>query len=144
FLFFCRGFKIVGPFVTMIYTMLAGDLLRFVTIYFVFIMGFSQAYYVIFTSFNKSESCQTNQMPNAAESVLMMFIVSLGNFGDLYSALECTDHEITGKVMFMMFMAVVALLLINLLIAMMGNTYEVIAEMKNEWMRQVRWYIFFP
>lgn len=38
----CRGFKTVGPFVTMIYTMLVGDLLRFVTIYFVFIMGFSQ------------------------------------------------------------------------------------------------------
>lgn len=34
-------------------------------------------------------------------------------------------------------MAIVSLLLINLLIAMMGNTYERIAEMKNEWMRQV-------
>jgi len=41
-LFSDRGFKTVGPFVTMIYTMLVGDLLRFVTIYFVFVMGFSQ------------------------------------------------------------------------------------------------------
>ncbi|XP_068237254.1 transient receptor potential cation channel subfamily V member 5 [Palaemon carinicauda] len=137
FLFFCRGFKTVGPMVTMIYTMLVGDLLRFVTIYFVFIMGFSQAYYVIFSSFQKGTStCSSNPMPTAAESVMQMFIMSLGNFGDIYSALECTDHEVTGKVLFMIFMAIVALLLINLLIAMMGNTYERIAEMKNEWMRQ--------
>lgn len=33
-------------------------------------------------------------------------------------------------------MGVVAVLLINLLIAMMGNTYTKIAETKNEWQRQ--------
>ena len=32
---------------------------------------------------------------------------------------------------------VVYVLLINLLIAMMGDTYTRIAEIKNEWMRQV-------
>jgi len=42
FLFFCRGFKIVGPFVVMIYKMLKGDLLRFFTIYLIFMIGFSQ------------------------------------------------------------------------------------------------------
>ncbi|XP_047499811.1 transient receptor potential cation channel subfamily V member 3-like [Penaeus chinensis] len=138
FLFFCRGFKTVGPMVTMIYTMLVGDLLRFVTIYFVFIMGFSQAYYILFASHRISDKsvCSSNPMPTAAESVMQMFIMSLGNFGDIYPSLECTDHEVTGKVLFMIFMAIVALLLINLLIAMMGNTYERIAEMKNEWMRQ--------
>ena len=35
FLFFCRGFKSTGPFVTMIYRMLAADLLRFGIIYFI-------------------------------------------------------------------------------------------------------------
>lgn len=37
-----RGFKTVGPFVVMIYRMLKGDLIRFVSIYLVFVMGFSQ------------------------------------------------------------------------------------------------------
>ena len=37
-----RGFKKVGPFVVMIYRMILGDLLRFVTIYLVFVLGFSQ------------------------------------------------------------------------------------------------------
>jgi hypothetical protein len=31
----------------------------------------------------------------------------------------------------------VTVLLVNLLIAMMGNTYSEIASIKNEWMRQV-------
>ncbi|XP_067208826.1 transient receptor potential cation channel subfamily V member 5 isoform X2 [Linepithema humile] len=44
FLFFCRGFKTVGPFVVMIYRMIMGDLLRFVSIYLVFVMGFSQVH----------------------------------------------------------------------------------------------------
>jgi hypothetical protein len=37
-----RGVKIVGPFVIMIYRMITGDLLRFVTIYAIFAIGFSQ------------------------------------------------------------------------------------------------------
>ena len=36
-----------------------------------------------------------------------------------------------------LFLAVVVVLLVNLLIAMMGDTYTKIAEIKNEWMRQV-------
>lgn len=48
FLFFCRGFKTVGPFVVMIYRMIMGDLLRFVCIYLVFVMGFSQGKHVAF------------------------------------------------------------------------------------------------
>lgn len=41
-----RGFKTVGPFVVMIYRMVMGDLLRFVSIYMVFVMGFSQGEWV--------------------------------------------------------------------------------------------------
>lgn len=35
-------------------------------------------------------------------------------------------------------MGIVAILLINMLIAMMGNTYQKIAETRNEWQRQVK------
>ena len=47
-LLFCRGFKLTGPFVSMIYRMIANDLIRFYSIFFIFVMGFSQAYYIIF------------------------------------------------------------------------------------------------
>ena len=43
----------------------------------------------------------------------------------------------SGKIHFFIFIAIVVILLLNLLIAMMGDTYAKIAEIKNEWMRQV-------
>ncbi|XP_065339476.1 transient receptor potential cation channel subfamily V member 5 [Cloeon dipterum] len=133
FLFFCRGFKTVGPFVVMIYRMLKGDLIRFVSIYLVFVMGFSQAYYIIFLSY---EMQSANPLPNPIESIMAMFLMSLTSFGDYYPQFEKTTHETGSKFMFVLFMAIVAILLVNMLIAMMGNTYQKIAETKNEWQRQ--------
>ena len=51
FFFYYRGFKLTGPFVIMIYRMLAADLLKFGVMYSIFIMGFAQCkYYIILTS----------------------------------------------------------------------------------------------
>ena len=55
FLFFCRGFKLVGPMVIMVYRMLAQDIVRFGSVFFIFVMGFSQGYFVLFQSFDTSE-----------------------------------------------------------------------------------------
>ena len=52
--FLTRALQIVGPFVIMIYRMIAKDLLRFFVIYLIFIMGYSQAYYIIFQTYNGS------------------------------------------------------------------------------------------
>ena len=132
FLFFCRGFKTTGPFVIMIYRMMAADLIRFVTIYFIFVMGFSQAYYIIFQSYEG----ESHPMATPMESVIAIFIMSLGNFGNTWDELDNTDHDIIGKIHSFLFLAIVVVLLVNLLIAMMGDTYTKIAEIKNEWMRQ--------
>ena len=101
-------------------------------------------------------------MPSAIESIIGIFIMSLGNFGDYWDGLEDTGHEFAGQVLkstirmtkslrkfyynnwylhfqahAFLFLAIVYVLLVNLLIAMMGDTYTRIAEIKNEWMRQV-------
>ena len=67
--------------------------------------------------------------------------MSLGNFGDNWDALEFTHHKLAGEICCFVFLALAFILLINLLIAMMGDTYCKIAEIKNEWMRQVQWFI---
>ncbi|XP_012217412.1 transient receptor potential cation channel subfamily V member 5 isoform X1 [Linepithema humile] len=142
FLFFCRGFKTVGPFVVMIYRMIMGDLLRFVSIYLVFVMGFSQAFYIIFLSFDNPntpegiDDTMTNPMSSPVESVLAMFLMSMTNFGDYFGTFDRTEHEFEAKLLFVLYMAIVAILLVNMLIAMMGNTYQKIAETRNEWQRQ--------
>lgn len=125
FLFFCRGFKTVGPFVVMIYRMVMGDLLRFVCIYMVFVIGFSQAYYIVFLTFDNSEleegilrrkfqqkklicknltlllgedGPEINPISSPMESFISMFLMSLGNFGDYYAGMEYTKHEMNAKV----------------------------------------------
>nr|XP_011445419.2 transient receptor potential cation channel subfamily V member 5 isoform X11 [Crassostrea gigas] len=130
FLFFCRGFKIVGPFVVMIYNMIAGDLLRWIIIYLVFIIGFSQAMYIIFLNVPGSP------FNNPVEAVMCMFMMSLGEFGDYYESFSQTNHPILSKIIFMIYMIMVTLLLVNMLIAMMGNTYQLVNETQKEWFRQ--------
>ena len=103
-------------------------------------MGFSQAYYIIFLSFEPPEDAQPpedeNPMDSAMESVITNFIMSLGGFGAYWGLLEFTDYPMAGKIHCFLFLAIVYVLLVNLLIAMMGDTYTRIAEIKNEWMRQ--------
>ena len=76
-------------------------------------------------------------MPNSVESILAVFLMSLGDVGFIWEGVVNTNHEIIGKINFFIFIAIVVILLLNLLIAMMGDTYAKIAEIKNEWMRQV-------
>lgn len=86
----------------MIYRMVMGDLLRFVTIYFIFVMGFSQAYYIVFCTFHhdpeEGEEEVENPIPSGMESFIAMFLMSLANFGDYYAGTEHTAHEMEAKV----------------------------------------------
>ena len=87
----------------MIYRMVVGDLLRFVCIYMVFVMGFSQAYYILFLTYDNSdveegEEPELNPISSPMESFISMFLMSLGNFGDYYGGMEFTNHEIEAKV----------------------------------------------
>ena len=89
-------FKTVGPFVVMIYRMLSGDLLRFVTIYLIFVMGFSQAYYIIFLSYHRKG--EPNPVATPAEAIVAMFMASLANFQNLYENFKYTKHANLAKV----------------------------------------------
>ena len=117
--------------------MMAADLLRFCIIYFIFVMGFSQAYYIIFISYVEDpEEGEENPMSTPMESVITNFIMSLGGFGNYWGLLANTTHTMAGRVLCVIFLLLVYLLLVNLLIAMMGDTYGQVAAIKNEWMRQ--------
>ena len=117
--------------------MLASDLLKFCIIYFIFIMGFSQAYYIIFQSYvPDATDGEDNPMESPIESIITNFIMSLGGFGGVWGLSGNTDHAMSAKLHCVIFLLVVYLLLVNLLIAMMGDTYGAVAEIKNEWIRQ--------
>ena len=62
-------------------------------------MHFS-AYYIIFQSYRVEDDDENDDhlMPTPVESFLKVFIMSLGNFGDIWDALEFTNHTIAGEV----------------------------------------------
>ena len=122
----------------MIYRMIATDLLRFTIIYSVFVLGFSQSFFIIFKSYSGEViTGNDNPMGTPAESVLENFQLSLGNnLGSLWKGFRYTKHNIAAKIQCCMFLMLVTVLLINLLIAMMSETYTKIAAIKNEWIRQ--------
>ncbi|GMR47654.1 hypothetical protein PMAYCL1PPCAC_17849, partial [Pristionchus mayeri] len=127
FLFFCRGFKAVGPFVLMLYKIILRDLIRFLLIYLVIVIGFSQAFYIIFLGYKREGSKDEQKesiMRNVPESYVRMFIMSLTEFATFFEQLEDCELTVLGKIMFVIYMLLVTILLINMLIASMTNTYQ--------------------
>ncbi|CAF3827144.1 unnamed protein product [Rotaria sordida] len=134
FFFFCRGFRSTGPFVVMIYTMIRGDLLRFCLIFFVFMVGFSQALHVLFVRIE----CE-NDFATVIKTFFRMFCVTLQQIADAYKNFYLhpnTGIQVIGKICFVTYLVTAAVLLVNMLIAMMGNTYAMVNERKKEWLRQ--------
>ncbi|XP_786430.2 transient receptor potential cation channel subfamily V member 5 [Strongylocentrotus purpuratus] len=129
FLFFLRVYALVGPFIFMIYKMIQGDLLKFLLLYLIFFIGFSQAMHIVFLS---SVGAETNFI----DSAVNMFVMSLGEFGDVYEKFDETRYPHMAKFLFFVYMVLVTLLLVNMLIAMMGNTFSTIANADYEWQRQ--------
>ncbi|XP_041477410.1 transient receptor potential cation channel subfamily V member 5-like [Lytechinus variegatus] len=129
FLFFLRVYALVGPFIFMIYKMIQGDLLKFLLLYLIFFIGFSQAMHIVFLSSMGAET-------NFIDSAVNMFVMSLGEFGDVYEEFDRTRYPHMAKFLFFVYMVLVTLLLVNMLIAMMGNTFSTIANADYEWQRQ--------
>lgn len=133
-LFFARGTKLTGPFVTMIYKMLSGDLFRFAIIYCIFLVGFTQGFYVLFRDVPQDNS-EASRFSSLIETILTLFQMTLGEFK--YEAFNTSRYTPLTKIVFAIFMILMPILLLNMLIAMMGNTYnQVIAKSEKEWRMQ--------
>lgn len=105
----------------MIYKMLATDMLRFCMIFVTFLVGFSQAFFVLFSF----------EGPNGVlDSLLLCFKAMLGevDFDSKFS--------IIPTLFMVVYIIVVAILLFNLLIAMMGDTYTNVNEAAD-----AQWYL---
>lgn len=75
-------------------------------------------------------------MSHVPESYIRMFLMSLTEFSVLFQHLELCKLANLGKFMFIIYMLLVTMLLINLLIAMMTNTYTEVSASSLEWLRQ--------
>lgn len=137
----------------MIYSMITGDMLTFGMIYTIVLFGFSQSFYYLYKGFPNVKNSLYNTYPT---TWMALFQITMGNYdvikaapsrkncrfkalGFQYQELMHTSHPSVSKTVFVLFMVFVPILLLNMLIAMMGNTYaHVIEQSEKEWMKQVR------
>ena len=135
FLFFCRGVKILGPFVLLICRVILSDLIKFGIIYLIFVLGFSQSFYIIFSSYHgnneQSTKCRPgNPLKSISESIMNTILMSLNDFDRITCHFDQTSHSSLSNIMFLLYMPISAVLLINLFIAMIGQLTLTITIMK--------------
>lgn len=116
-LFFLLGYQQTGPIVVMMQKMFVQDVMLFVIIYGVFLLGFAQAFYIELGEtgwgafLNRIQSCFSTMLGDI-------------NFDEYKEA----QHPILSTFLITFYIVVISVMLLNLLIAMMGDTYSKICE----------------
>ncbi|TKR60912.1 hypothetical protein L596_028093 [Steinernema carpocapsae] len=145
FLYYSRAIKFVGPFVLMVYTIIMQDMVRFFIIYAIFLIGFSQGFFLVFLHCERERNLKHQHVENIlsdpSESLLRLFVMTIGEFTVFYRELNACQKDahlmtIFGKIMFVVFELFVSIMQFNMLIAMMTRTYEMIFRTQKEWKRQ--------
>jgi hypothetical protein len=71
------------------------------------------------------------------QSFFDCLVMSVRNTYLSYPDLVLAKYAYQGRILLVCFLVIVAVILINLLIAMMAHTYNHTTELKREWLRQV-------
>ncbi|GMF39697.1 unnamed protein product [Phytophthora fragariaefolia] len=125
--FFLLGFRTTGPFVIMILRMIANDIVRFFLVYNAVLIGFSQAIYVVHDG-----RVGPRALFLRMRTLLVMGFTGEVNYDDNYGS--GGRMNAFTQVLVLCYVILVMIILVNLLIAMMGNTYsEVLEESEQRW-----------
>ncbi|CAF0985740.1 unnamed protein product [Didymodactylos carnosus] len=145
-LFFGRIYVLTGAFIVMIFEMITGDIATFGVIYLIVITTFGHVFFLLFRDTTEGGSCD-RIVPNSTcgndntcsyknfEAWMTMVHFTMGEFD--FSKFDVTHYAFLVKSLFIVFMILTPILLLNMLIASMGNTYQrVIAISEKERQRQ--------
>eukprot|EP01064_Diplonema_japonicum_P034803 TRINITY_DN7341_c0_g2_i1.p1 TRINITY_DN7341_c0_g2~~TRINITY_DN7341_c0_g2_i1.p1 ORF type:complete len:1117 (+),score=263.17 TRINITY_DN7341_c0_g2_i1:54-3353(+) len=129
------GFRGTGPFVVMIWKMLGSDLIRFLIIFAAFLMGFTQALYLLVSKYGAQHFLRR---------MMGCFVALLGQ-ADVSSLIieeDSSNFPIISTALLLIYVLMVSILLLNLLIAMMTTTYSKIYDESDkvwnlEWARLI-------
>jgi transient receptor potential cation channel subfamily V protein 6 len=128
--FFLLGFRTTGPFVIMILRMIANDVVRFLLVYSAVLVGFSQAIYVVHDG-----RVGPHALLVRMRTLLVMGFTGEVNYDDNYGS--GGRMNAFTQVLVLCYVILVMIILVNLLIAMMGNTYsEVLEESEQRWVAE--------
>lgn len=96
----------------------------------------------MFKSYNRQATeagpaqSEENHFVNLFDGIISMHMMALNEFGIVFDQFQGTRYNKLAKFMFCIYMILVSILLINMLIAMLGKTYQDIASQPNESLRQ--------
>ncbi len=128
-----RAIKLTGPFVTMVFSMITGDMFTFSIIYIIILFGFSQAFY-----FMEKNIPSPNNWRKYPTTWVALFQMTLGDYE--YEDFSDSNYPLMAKFFFVIFEILMPILLLNMLIAMMANTYAAVTEKsEKEFLKQVSW-----
>ena len=120
---FTQGFKGIHHFSRMIKHIIIRDIIRFLTVYFIFLLAFSSAFYALFQACHEVAT----EYPNTLHVMFLAFNLMLG-VGDIDDITANFDDRNLSTVpinlVYVVYMIMSAVLLLNLLIAMMNNSYQ--------------------
>lgn len=77
-----------------------------------------------------------NYFNNVLDGILSMHMMAFNEFGFVFDEFDSTDYPVLARCLFCTYMILVSILLVNMIIAMLGKTYQDIASQPNENLRQ--------
>jgi len=119
------GTSLTGAFVVMIQKMIVYDISRFASIYLVLLFGFAQAFFLLY------RVPDIGSFQSIPGSIMATFLMSFGEFDyDILVELGNINlaRGIFAHFFFISFIVLGTILMLNLLIAMMGNTFSSVLE----------------
>ena len=127
-LFFTRGCRVTCRFSLMIQNLFLSDLVYFLTVYGIVLVGFSFAMNAMFTYMGEAEL-----------SISKVFYDMMNVVTDLdqKQRTEESRHYLFTKLLLIVYAIVAVILLLNMLIAMMNTSYEIVTVTRcNLWRQQ--------
>nr|XP_033778709.1 transient receptor potential cation channel subfamily V member 3-like [Geotrypetes seraphini] len=117
-IYFCQGFKITGIYGVLLQQMIFRDILRFLIVYLIFLMGFGQ------DECTEDELC--SPFAETSTAVLELFKLTMG-LGDL-SIHQQSRYPAVFLFLLVLYVILTTVLLMNMLIALMGETVNHISQ----------------
>uniref|UniRef100_A0A8C5WZY0 Transient receptor potential cation channel subfamily V member 3 n=1 Tax=Malurus cyaneus samueli TaxID=2593467 RepID=A0A8C5WZY0_9PASS len=132
-LYFTRGFQSMGIYSVMIQKVILQDVIKFLVVYIVFLLGFGVALAALIETCQEGGECHSN---SSLGPVLMdLFKLTLG-LGDL-EIQQNSKYPVLFLLLLITFVVLTFVLLLNMLIALMGETVEDISkESEHIWKLQ--------
>ncbi|CAD7935961.1 unnamed protein product [Amoebophrya sp. A25] len=116
--YFCQPFRNIGSFIRMLIEIFV-DIRYFLIVVSIALLGFGTAFYVLYKD-------DPQPYPDRAKTLLSVYVTMLGDWN--VEHFTDTQHPLLATILFCIFTFVMVIILFNLLIAIMSDTFERVRE----------------